>query len=167
MNYLKFIATVFCLGYVCLVEAKSTQTLLDEVPQQIKACRQQSQTDWDSGVTSQMLQGAARYQDCLTGIIQQLAKQYYPREAFGEKGLNSLLADTLTNQQQLIGAIYNCPKPDYPSCGTLWRVTAAGAVSNYLEDIIRQMSLRIGETQAHFDEKSWVKHWGNVMSKLR
>lgn len=134
--------------------------LIFALPGKMEAARKASQEGWDSGVTVQMREATAKYNDALKGMILDLNRTYYALPA-GQREIDEYV-EALATVGQFERAAAN---PRDEAQVTIVPVEAGLAVSEQLEKTIGKMvEALIGEgTQYSFQD--WQKQWNAALAK--
>ena len=131
---LKFLfILLFFLPSPSLAEEEISSRKTEQYAQKIiDSCQSKSQKQWDSGVTSEMMNGSYKYHNCLFENIKTISETFFLKEEdkkeffvelrkFSEHGFN-------VNHSIFNGAC--------SPCGTMYRGTHINATNGYLEDIL-------------------------------
>lgn len=115
-----------------------------------------AQPEWDSGVTTRMVQAYYDYIDALQGILVTLAG-YYSEKQFGGKPAQEFFSDVIASRFEWHRAH---SEPHGPGTGgTIVNVTCGGGVQADVERMVEDMVMSLVGYDDSFDWKGWPKRW--------
>jgi hypothetical protein len=118
--------------------------------------RKQAQPEWDSGVTSRMVQASYDYIDALQGILVTLA-QYYTPQQFGDKSLQEFFAEAIASRFSWHHAH---AEPSGPGTGgTIVRVICTRNVVTDVERMVEEFVESLVGYDDSFDWRGWPQRW--------
>jgi hypothetical protein len=148
--------------------ADTNYKVIKSVPQKWNVCRDKAQAGWDSGITDKMRTASMEYNECLKTIGVEVAKEYYPPEAFGDKGFKAKVEE----MQKASGKLYWGALNECKDCsGTMYHVIWGGMWVSDMESLLESMVERIlseapDETIASFGSK-WKTKWDHIRAQVR
>lgn len=107
----------------------------------IEDCKQKSKSEWDSGITSRMMNGSYQYIDCIHKAIIFRADTYFIREEDKEKFIEHL--DQMT--ENAYGVNYLIANGGCSPCGTMYRPIHIMHTAKMLEDALINMNMYADE----------------------
>lgn len=103
----------------------------------LKECQSHSLEDWDSGVTSRMAQGSARYNDCLEQQIKNLTKGFFKRQE-DQDAFYKALNMYQKSSNELYWLLFNTRK-ECATCGTMYNSMNLNSTASSLEEILKKI----------------------------
>ncbi len=115
-----------------------------------------AQPEWDSGITSRMVQASSDYIDALSGILSALAGNY-PDGHFWDKDPHQFFAEQIATRFEWHRLH---AEPDGPGTGgTIVSVVCCGNVQADVEKMVEDMVMSIVGYDDQFDFKGWPGRW--------
>lgn len=142
------------------VETCGDGQLILELPARVEAARKSSQTEWDSGVTADMVEATAKYNDALKAMILDLNRTYYAKPA-GRKAIDEYIAALATIGRFERDAVNPRDEPQ----GTIVSVEAGSAISDALEKTIENMVAALIGEDTNYSLEDWRKQWDAALGK--
>lgn len=143
-------------------EKRATERLrfVNALPELGRQLRNNAQVEWDSGVTSRMVNGSYDYINSLKGLLVQMAR-FYPDGTFD---------DPQTFFSEQVASRFRWHRsyavPDGPgTAGTIVNVTVSGAVVDDVEKMVEEMAMALVGYDDRFDWRNWPKLWEGRQSK--
>ncbi|MBU8921210.1 MAG: hypothetical protein KOO63_05260 [Bacteroidales bacterium] len=133
---------------------------MNALPELGRQLRNNAQVEWDSGVTSRMVNGSYDYINSLKGLLVQMAR-FYPDGTFD---------DPQTFFSEQVASRFRWHRsyavPDGPgTAGTIVNVTVSGAVVDDVEKMVEEMAMALVGYDDRFDWRNWPKLWEGRQSK--
>jgi hypothetical protein len=121
-----------------------------------KDAYRRAQSLWDTGITSEMMQGNYDLVEVLQDILIRLS-EFYPERHFGPKGARTYFHELITSRFEWHRS---CLEPMGPGMhGTVVGPTVGGCVIGDLEEMIEQMVSALTENEEVFDGGAWRRGW--------
>lgn len=136
--------------------ARGALEYINSLPERKEALLKRAKPEWDSGVTSRMVQASYEYIDALSGILANIAS-FYPEGHFGEQEPQEFFS-------QQVAARFAWHRihaePEGPGTGgTIVNVMCCGRVQTDLEKMVEDMVMSIVGYDEDFDWHSWPSRW--------
>jgi hypothetical protein len=117
-----------------------------------------AQPEWDTGITSRMVQASYDYIDALAAILVNLAG-YYPEGHFWEKDPHEFFSEQIASRFAWHRAH---AEPRGPGTGgTIVNVVCCGNVQADVAKMVEDMALSIVGYDEKFDWKQWPQRWND------
>lgn len=110
----------------------------DEHFEKVKSeCREKSQKDWDSGITSEMVSASDRYNHCILAEIRRISDKYFNNDEYKKTFLEKLDIH-LNSSYDIYDLVYTGHKACNP-CGTMYQTMYVASAGKTVEDILHSM----------------------------
>lgn len=129
---------------------------INSLPERRKELRRIAQPEWDSGVTSRMVQASYNYIDALQAILTTLAN-YYPEGHFDSMDLHRFFSEQISSRFKWHRSHVDLGWPG--SRGTIINVICSGNVVGDVEKMVEDMVMSLVAYDDEFDWKGWPIRW--------
>ena len=135
---------------------KAIREYVSLLPELRKELITKAQEEWDSGVTTRMVDASYKYIDALQGILVQLAG-FYPEGNFGKVDLHEFFSEQISLRFLWHRTI---SEPDGPGTGgTIVNVMVSNNVVEDVEKMVEDMALSLAGYDDSFKWEEWSKLW--------
>ncbi len=101
----------------------------------IQSCKNLSQSNWDSGITSKMMRGSYDYVGCLESEIEKMSHNFFLKEKDKKQFIDNI-KDYRESSYSVFYSLYN---GNCSPCATMYRGMHINKYAHSLEEIIKWM----------------------------
>lgn len=114
--------------------------LLDQVEAERDSCAAGVGQEASDPLTQELLRGGFGYGRCLERIIKKVATEFYPKDAFGEGGINVYIEEIRKPYQKTYWTIYNQAGPcGNTGCGSLYVALHTKKWNDLMDNLLTDM----------------------------
>lgn len=146
-------------GTIATGQAKD-YAVINALPKRVTAALVAGHKGWDTGSTGAMLEATYQYNEALLGMINDLAKAYYPKDLVPPKDPEEYLKALYT-----VRRFRHTVSPTEEDEGSLGRLAVPSEVTDDLHATITKMVQAITSSDSSFRYDKWKKQWDEALKK--